>query len=232
MNLIRYIPNALTAFNLLIGCVAITLAYKGQLFTASLLVFICALFDFADGLTARLLKAYSPVGKQLDSLADMVSFGVLPAVIMFHLFERTETEFNPAFLVYFPFLIAVCSALRLAIFNIDARQSEQFIGLPTPAMAILIASFPLILWEYSWSAGILANPYFLATSILVVSMLMVSKIPLFSLKVRSFKWKTSKYAYILLISSIILLVLIKFAAIPIIIFLYIALSLIRNLTKK
>lgn len=231
MDIKKNIPNAITCLNLLTGCIAITIAFKGNLVAASLLVFLAGIFDFVDGFSARLLKAYSPVGKQLDSLADVVSFGVLPAVIMFKLLERSSGDFYPGTLMYFPFMIAIFSAIRLARFNVDERQTDSFIGLPTPAMAMLVASLPLILNDLEWTGGMLGNHYFLIAAIIVLSWLMVSNIPLFSLKIKSLKWSANKYPYILLISSAILLVFLKFAAIPIIIFLYILLSLIKKQVK-
>lgn len=166
MNAMKAIPNLLTCLNLLCGCLGITMAFYGKLDWAAYLVGIAAILDFLDGFVARILNAHSEIGKQLDSLADMVTFGVLPGIIMFHLIQRTVIPyvlatqtfefgslwngeaFDPGpmgLLPFLAFLIPVFSAIRLAIFNIDTRQSDSFIGLPTPANTILIASFPLIL---------------------------------------------------------------------------------------
>ncbi|OZA56958.1 MAG: CDP-diacylglycerol--serine O-phosphatidyltransferase, partial [Sphingobacteriales bacterium 39-40-5] len=140
----KHIPNSVTCLNLFSGCLGIVFAFQGNLIWASYAIVIAAVFDFFDGMLARLLKAYSDIGKELDSLADMVSFGVLPSVIIYQLFALSpQIDFGADWLSFSAFIIAVFSALRLAKFNIDTRQSENFIGLPTPANALLIASFPL-----------------------------------------------------------------------------------------
>ncbi|HQS50964.1 MAG TPA: CDP-diacylglycerol--serine O-phosphatidyltransferase, partial [Daejeonella sp.] len=142
----KHIPNSVTCLNLFSGCLGIVFAFQGNLIWASYAIVIAAVFDFFDGMLARLLKAYSDIGKELDSLADMVSFGVLPSVIIYQLFALSpQIDFGADWLSFSAFIIAVFSALRLAKFNIDTRQSENFIGLPTPANALLIASFPLII---------------------------------------------------------------------------------------
>jgi CDP-diacylglycerol--serine O-phosphatidyltransferase len=133
----KHFPNAITCANLFSGCVGIVLAFKGELVAASYAIFLSAIFDFFDGLASRVLKSFSGIGKDLDSLADVVSFGVLPAVIMYQLFLQGHQIDNVStYLNFIAFLIAVFSALRLAKFNTDTRQSENFIGLPTPANAI------------------------------------------------------------------------------------------------
>ncbi|MEY3679312.1 MAG: hypothetical protein RI924_1453 [Bacteroidota bacterium] len=138
----KHIPNTLTCLNLFSGCVGLVFAFENQLIFAAYAIGISAMLDFFDGMTARLLKAYSEIGKELDSLADVVSFGVLPSLIIYQLF-KTSTSVH-AYLPYLAFMIAVFSALRLAKFNVDTRQSEHFIGLPTPANALLIGSLPFI----------------------------------------------------------------------------------------
>ncbi|MBC7745258.1 MAG: CDP-diacylglycerol--serine O-phosphatidyltransferase [Flavobacterium sp.] len=225
----RHIPNFITCLHLFSGCVGIVYAFKGELIIAGYAILISALLDFLDGMIARLFKAYSEIGKQLDSLADIVSFGVLPSVIIYQLFLQSPQLGNiSTFLNYSSFLITVFSALRLAKFNIDERQSDNFIGLPTPANAILIASLPMILAQGNWffSAYIL-NPFFLFIFSLGMSILLVTEIPLISLKFKSLNFNDNLFRYILIISGIILILIFKFAAVPIIVFIYIFLSLIQ-----
>ncbi|MGB4774576.1 MAG: CDP-diacylglycerol--serine O-phosphatidyltransferase [Daejeonella sp.] len=230
----KHIPNSITCLNLFSGCLGIVYAFQGKLTYAAYAIIIAAVFDFFDGMLARLLKAYSPIGKELDSLADVVSFGVLPGVIVYHLFlQAPQLEPVSPLLNFSAFIITVFSALRLAKFNIDTRQTENFIGLPTPANAMLIASLPLILMQddFSLSAYIL-NPFFLFIFSLGMSLLLVAEVPLFSLKFKNLKFSENIYRYILLISSIILLILLKFVAVPLIIFLYFSLSLVQYKSNK
>ena len=182
---------------------------------------------------ARLLKAYSEIGKQLDSLADMVSFGVLPSVIIYQIFLLSpQTAPYSSFLNYSAFLIAVFSGLRLAKFNIDTRQTENFIGLPTPANSLLIASFPIIMEQNnSFFMNYIMNPYFLFIFSLGMGLLLVSEIPLISLKFKSLKFSDNLLRYTLIGSSLILLLLFQFAAIPIILCLYFLISFIQFRTK-
>ncbi len=225
----NHIPNAITCLNLFSGCVGIVFAFNGQLEWASAAILISAVFDFFDGMIARLLKAYSEIGKELDSLADMVSFGVLPSVIIFQLFQQAPLiEPLHPYLDYSAFLIAVFSGLRLAKFNIDHRQTENFIGLPTPANAMLIASLPLIAKEGSFFlASYIMNPFFLFIFSLGMGLLLVSEIPLMSLKFKNLDFNQNIYRYSLLAISLICIVFFKFAAVPIIIFIYIILSIIQ-----
>jgi len=228
----KHIPNFITLLNLLSGCIAITAAFNGNLVLASWLVGLAAIFDFLDGMVARLLNVKSAIGKELDSLADMVSFGVLPGVILYQLFQM-NLDIDPGIFAYVAFLIPLFSALRLAKFNTDTRQEEIFYGLPTPANAIFIASFPLILNYETWFFGfdfsnymiILINPYFLSVLSLVLSWLLVAEIPLMSLKFKNFKWADNKARYILLLLSLLLLIVFQLTGIPLIIILYIFISL-------
>lgn len=225
----KHIPNSVTCLNLFSGCLGIVFAFQGNLLWASYAIVIAAVFDFFDGMLARLLKAYSDIGKELDSLADMVSFGVLPSVIIYQLFARSpQPETGAEFLSYSAFIIAVFSALRLAKFNIDTRQSENFIGLPTPANALLIASFPFIIGESNtYFATFILNPWFLLIFSLIMSMLLVAELPLISLKFKSLKFKENLLRYVLIISSIFLLLFLRFEAVPIIIILYFLVSLLQ-----
>lgn len=225
----KHIPNFVTCLNLFSGCLGIVFAFQGNLIWASYAIVIAAIFDFFDGLLARLLKAYTDIGKELDSLADVVSFGVLPAAIIYHLFNLSpQPDFGTTWLSYSAFIIAIFSALRLAKFNIDTRQTENFIGLPTPANALLIASFPLIIEESNtYFTNFILNPWFLVIFSLIMSLLLVAEVPLISLKFKSLKFSQNLLRYILLISSLLLLLFLKFEAVPVIIVIYFLVSLIQ-----
>ncbi len=220
--MMKHLPNAITCLNLFSGCVGIVSAFNGELQWSAYAILVAAILDFLDGMVARLLKAYSHIGRELDSLADMVSFGVLPSVIIYQLFQAAGAE--NTLLAFTAFLIAIFSALRLAKFNIDTRQSEDFIGLPTPANALLIASFPFIAGN---SMGLLQEPLVLAGFSIVSGLLLVSEIRLMSLKIKSLDPAANLYRYILVFSAAILLLIFKFAAVPLIILLYFLLSFIH-----
>ena len=204
-------------------------AFNGELHFAAYAILISAVLDFLDGMLARWLKAYSEIGKQLDSLADMVSFGVLPAVTIYQIFLLSpQTAPYSSFLNYSAFLIAVFSAIRLAKFNIDTRQTENFIGLPTPANSLLIASFPIIMEQNNrFFMNYIMNPYFLFIFSLGMGLLLVSEIPLISLKFKTLKFSENLLRYALIGSSLILLILFQFAATPIILCLYFLISFIQ-----
>jgi CDP-diacylglycerol--serine O-phosphatidyltransferase len=210
----KHFPNAITCANLFSGCVGIVLAFKGELVAASYAIFLSAIFDFFDGLASRVLKSFSGIGKDLDSLADVVSFGVLPAVIMYQLFLQGHQIDNVStYLNFIAFLIAVFSALRLAKFNTDTRQSENFIGLPTPANAILIASFPIIISHNNqYYTPYLVNPYILTGFTIVMCTLLVLEVPMMSLKFKNSDFNENIYRYLLLLISAILILFFKFAA--------------------
>jgi len=244
MAIKNHIPNFITLLNLLSGCIAIVFIFKDQLAIASYLIGLAAIFDFLDGFFARLLKAQSPIGKDLDSLADVVSFGLVPGLILFKLIEYSSgISVNTGFislLPFFAFLIPLFSAYRLANFNNDERQTDVFIGLPTPANAILIASFPLILIQGTTLLGINLlgiQSLFLSTVFLVVitmllSYLLIAEIQLLSLKFKNFSWNDNKIRYIFLGICCMLLILFFYLAIPIIIILYILLSIIHTNQKS
>ena len=199
MGIIRHIPNTITSLNLLSGCFATIFALQGNFTTAFLCIIAGAVCDFCDGLAARALKAYSPMGKELDSLADMVTFGVAPAMIMY----RFQAEAN--FLVYLPLLIAVFSGLRLAKFNIDTRQSENFIGLATPSCALICGSLIYASEIYPALHDFLtAESYIVPMLSLVLCYLLVCEIPMFSFKFKSLKWEENKSRFIFLALSTIL----------------------------
>ena len=233
MSLKSQLPNILTCANMVCGSLALIMAMSldpSKLLWASYLLGIAAVFDFLDGMTARLLKSYSDFGKQLDSLADMLSFGVVPGVIMYVLILK-NANLGEEWLAYFGLIIPVFSALRLAKFNISDNECDSFIGLPTPANAILIASLPLVL-EDNCLILFIENPYLMAVLSIVLSFLLVSQISMFSLKFRSIKWSENKLQYLFLLLALILLLLFKLSAISIIIILYILFSTIRFLFNK
>lgn len=217
------IPNLMTCANLLCGCVGIVNAFRGDLLLAGTLIGVAGIFDFLDGFVARLLNQSSPIGKELDSLADVVTFGALPAFLIFRFIEQTATD-SSAWSAYLAFTLAIFSALRLAKFNIDTRQSESFIGVPTPANALLVASLPFILKYNPEFEFIILNEAVLLVYTFVMSFLLVSEIPLFALKFKTFGWKGNEIQTIFLAMSVVLLFLAKFAAVPLIIGLYILLS--------
>ena len=216
----KQIPNLLTCANLFSGCIGIVYAFNGDLKMVAFFVIISGIFDFFDGFAARLLHVKSVIGKELDSLADVISFGFLPGVIMFQLLKINSPN---DFLPYAAFIIPVFSALRLAKFNIDTRQTEDFIGLNTPMNTFFIISLPYLLDDIAW----LSNVYVLLGIILVVSYLLVSELKLFSMKINNLQWEPNKYKFIFLIISLVLLAFLKFAALPIILILYILFSQIH-----
>lgn len=234
MKIRSKLPNLLTLINLLAGCLALIAIFSEQLTIAVCLIGVALLFDFLDGAFARILKAQSDMGKELDSLADVVSFGVVPGFIMFMLMRDTVQDISSGypvdlFLPYTGLLIPLFSALRLAKFNIDPHQREIFIGLPTPASAILIASFPLILHFQSdiiWANYLLENKYVLVIITILISFLLISPIRLFSLKFKVLAWKENSTRYIFLLLSFLIILFFHFMAIPLIILLYILMSLI------
>ncbi len=225
----KEIPNLLTLGNLLAGCIGLWFVMQGDLVSASYCMFISLVCDFFDGFLARALQAYSDLGKELDSLADMVSFGVLPAFILFSLVEQScGTQCTVGlFGFYKPFMVfilALMSAYRLAKFNIDTRQSDQFIGVPTPANGILIASLPLIIhFQPEYSAYILSFKGLLIYAV-VMSYLLVCELPLLAFKFKTWDWKSNQVKFIFLIFCIAALVMLKFAAIPVLVIAYILLS--------
>lgn len=214
----KHIPNFLTSLNLLSGCIGIVFAFKGDIVLSVYLIWLALLFDFADGLSARLLNVKSDIGKELDSLADMVTFGVLPAILMFLMLQD---KFDMMGIPYLAFLIAIFSGLRLAKFNVDTRQEENFIGLPTPANALFISS--LIFFQAQ------IPDWLLIIITLLFSYLLVAELPLFSLKLKSLKWNGNEVRYIFLITAVILLAVLQLAALPFIIISYVVYSIINNL---
>jgi len=234
----KHIPNFITLLNLFSGCIALVFALQGDLQLAALFVGIAALMDFLDGFFARLLKVTSKIGKDLDSLADVVSFGVVPGAVLFALLKESlgtfvTSEPTQLLIPFAGFIIPMFSALRLAKFNSDPRQEEAFYGLPTPANAMFVASLPLILLQTSNLLGIemaylyrgLLNPVSLLALIIILSWLLIADFRLLSLKFKSLGWKQNKARFIFLILSALLILLLYFAAAPFILLLYILISL-------
>jgi CDP-diacylglycerol---serine O-phosphatidyltransferase len=223
--MIRHLPNLLTSLNLLCGCLGIVLVLEDSVWPAAYFVWAACVFDFLDGFTARTLKVSSPIGKQLDSLADVVSFGLLPAVVMYKLWPAGESDWLP----YFSFLLVVFSAIRLAIFNIDETQTHSFRGLPTPANALFISALPL---QTGWAESALNQSWVLLGITVIFSWLLVSPIRLFALKFKNYQWNENKIRFIFLLLSIALLIMLQATAIPLLILLYIGLSLGGQLFSK
>ncbi|MCF2516900.1 CDP-diacylglycerol--serine O-phosphatidyltransferase [Dyadobacter sp. CY351] len=229
----RNIPNALTCANLLCGCIGVAEAFHNNLVISCILIGIALIFDFFDGFLARLLKVSSAIGKDLDSLADMVTFGLLPAIIVYQLLMQSIPDLLGIWKAYPAFIIAIFSALRLAKFNNDPRQSDSFIGLPTPANAMLIASLPVILLtEDPFWKDIIVNTTNLLILSVVMSFMLVMEMPLIALKFKHFGWKGNEFRFLLIASTVILILTLKILAVPAIIILYILLSVVDNVTKK
>ena len=235
----KHIPNALTTLNLVCGLISVTLVLQNHLVWAAFFIFIAAVFDYLDGTAARLLKSYSELGKQLDSLADLVSFGVAPGMIIFQLLSLNCTSCNILerwhIIPYFALLIPVCSALRLAKFNIDPRQEVNFIGLPTQANGIFFASIPMIIYiqdrihtfiQLDFMVALFSNPRVLAVLAVFFSYLLISDFRLFSMKFKSMSWKENQHRFIFLILSLILLLIFSISAVPIVILAYLLLSVV------
>ena len=229
----RHIPNTITCCNLLSGCVAAVFAFKGMYPTAFAFIIAGAVFDFFDGLSARALKVSSPIGKELDSLADVITFGFAPAAMVFSwLGECVDSEFtihNSAFTAVMPFaafLLVAFSALRLAKFNVDERQTSSFIGLPTPANALFWGA--LVIGSHD---NIAAHPYgwaLVLALVILFSWLLVAEIPMFSLKFKNFSWTSNRTAYIFLLVSLALLILLGLNGLSAVIGWYIILSILTQ----
>jgi CDP-diacylglycerol--serine O-phosphatidyltransferase len=220
--MIRHIPNTLTSLNLLSGAIGIVAVFEGWAAPAAYFVWIACVFDFFDGFTARALKVSSPIGKELDSLADVISFGMLPAVIMYSMMKPVVDDYYS----FLAFSIVVFSAIRLAVFNVDETQRESFRGLPTPANALLITALPL---QSGWMADILSNSWVLVIIILVSSWLLVSPIELFALKFKNYSWKDNKTRYLFLLITLLVLAFFQAQALPLVILIYIGLSLVQKM---
>lgn len=230
----RHIPNTITCLNLFSGCIACVMAFEARYELAFLFIIIGAVFDFFDGMLARLLKAYSPIGKELDSLADDITFGVAPALIVFSFLKEPAMIYPDLlqglreYVPYFAFLLAVFSGLRLAKFNVDERQTSSFIGMPTPANALFWGALIVGGQEFLL---LHCNVIFILLAIVVFSLLLVSEIPMFSLKFKNLSWKDNKVSFIFLLVSAPLLVFLGISGFAAVIAWYIILSLFTRKNK-
>ena len=234
MFLVKYIPNTFTLANLFSGCLAVLFAVNDRMEMAALFVAMGIFFDFFDGFFARKLKVTSEVGLQLDSLADMVTSGLVPGIVMYQLLNHAQGlpwgessfTYNPS-LGWVGFAITLASAYRLAKFNVDERQNTSFIGLPTPANAIFILSIPLIMRyeEYAFAKALFTNPYVLLGITALSCFLLNAELPLFALKFKNFSWSDNIKRYVFIALCIILLIVLKYLAVPLIIIAYIVMSL-------
>ena len=234
-TIIRNIPNTITCCNLFCGCIACYMGFQGLYLQALLFIVLGAVFDFFDGMTARLLNVSSPIGKELDSLADDITFGLAPSVIAFYLFKEMQyPEFLQPIAAYIPFsafLISAFSALRLAKFNLDERQTSSFIGMPTPANALFWGSFAICIHEYELMNTLWVNPITLFILVIVMSLLLVSELPMFSLKFKNLSWKSNQVSYIFIIVTIPLIFILRISGLAATIVWYILLSLLAYRKK-
>jgi len=230
---LRHIPNVLTCLNLLCGCIGVVEAFHNNIIISCGLIGIALIFDFFDGFAARILNVSSPIGRDLDSLADMVTFGLLPSMIVYQLLMQSIPDLMGIWKAYPAFLIAIFSAIRLAKFNNDPRQSDSFIGVPTPANALLIASLPVIvLTQDEYWKTLIVNTNNLLILTVVMCYLLIAEIKLIALKFKTFGWQGNEFRYSFLVLTVLLLTLFKILAIPLILVIYIILSVTANFTKK
>lgn len=229
----KHIPNAITCCNLMSGCLATAAAFGGFTKTAVLMIIVGAVFDFFDGMIARLLGVSGPMGKELDSLADVVTFGVAPSAILFYLFSEVQ---YPAFMApivrfvpYTAFLMAAFSALRLAKFNLDTRQTTSFIGLPTPANALFWGS--LVVGQHDFLVSNMFNGVFLFFFMFLFCLLLVAEVPLFALKFKNLSWQDNKIKWIFLLGCLPCFLL-GYSCFAAIIVWYVLLSLVSPLLSK
>lgn len=232
--IVRNIPNSITCCNLISGCIATYNAFLGDIRMALLWIIVGAVFDFFDGMSARLLKVSSPIGKELDSLADDITFGFAPSAIIFY--ELSIMEYPSELLIlkpylpYFAFVMAAYSALRLAKFNLDERQSLGFIGLPTPANALFWGALFVGAQNFMESTA-----YMLPVVLLMICVscwLLIAEVPMFALKFKQWGWKGNEVKYIFLISCLPLLMIFGITAFSVIIAWYVVLSVVVNIRKK
>lgn len=240
----KHIPNFFTLMNIVSGFIAIVFAFQDDLLLAFYFIMAAAFFDFVDGGVARLLDAQSEVGKQLDSLCDVVSFGVAPGVILFSMMRQTLgvdfpleislIKVGDLALLISVALVPAFSALRLAKFNVDTRQTSSFIGLPVPANALLISALGVVAMSSSelWHSDLLTNPYFLLALTLVQSYLLNSSLPMFALKFKNLKWKDNSLPFLFLGVSLFMIIFIGIGGIALSIIMYIVLSVILRILNK
>jgi len=246
MNLKRHIPNLITLGNLLFGTIAVIFAVNNDFEKTALFVVLGIFLDFFDGFFARILNVQGELGKQLDSLADMVTSGVVPGIVMYKLLEMTlhansysstssffENEFVIQYLPYFGLLLTLGACYRLAKFNIDERQSDSFIGMPTPAMSLFVVFLPIINYQtdVEWVINLLNNSWFYVAVTILLTYVMNAELSLLSLKFKSYKLQGNLLKYLLILGSLILIYLLHYASIPVIILFYLVLSVINNISK-
>ncbi|OGX84289.1 CDP-alcohol phosphatidyltransferase family protein [Hymenobacter glacialis] len=229
----KHLPNAVTCLNLLCGCLALTNIFAGKLEIGAYFVAVAAVADFLDGLVARALRVSSAIGKDLDSLADMVSFGVVPGAIFFELLTRSVKSGGlPEWVPYVGFLVSIFSALRLAKFNNDTRQTTSFIGLPTPACTLVVASLPLILaYDQFGLSDFILNPWLLLGLTVLLSGLLVAELPLFALKFKNLRWADNRRRFMFLLLAVGLVLVLKAAAVPLVVLLYVLLSVPKTAAR-
>jgi CDP-diacylglycerol--serine O-phosphatidyltransferase len=228
-EVIKHIPNILTLCNLTCGCVGIVYAFQGDIQTGGIMIWIGALFDFFDGFAARMLKQFSTIGKDLDSLADLITFCFLPGTIIYVIINQNSS--NP-FIPFLGYLLVIFGALRLAKFNNDTRQADTFYGLPVPASAIFVSAFPFVVsGTFQTFHSVLSNPYIMVGVAVLLSILMVSDIRLMSLKFKDFSFKANWQRFLLLLIAIVLILLFKIMALPLVILLYVVFSLALNISE-
>jgi CDP-diacylglycerol--serine O-phosphatidyltransferase len=247
----EWIPNGITILNLLCGCIATVFAFNDDLIIAGIFVAAGIFFDFFDGLFARLLKVSSPLGGELDSMADLITSGVVPGIVMYQMINDAlgvnlledpyaykiaaeDYVISHPFVALLGFLITAASSLRLARFNLDTRQMDSFIGFPTPANAIFIISLGIIAQttEMDWIYSILDNPYILILITLLSCFLLNAELPLFALKFKSFGFKGNEIRWIFLVLCLVLIFTLQLYSVPCIIVLYVSMSLIKNMTEQ
>ncbi len=253
MTFKKHIPNLITLLNLLSGTIAVYFAVKEQLVLAAFFVFLGIFFDFFDGFAARLLNVQGELGKQLDSLADVVTSGVVPGIVLFQLMQKslnngrwnkganlitdliTKDYFTGNFFIsIIGLFFTLAAAYRLAKFNIDDRQTSSFIGLPVPAATLVVLALPLIL-AYSNSEvanTLIENVWFLIGLTFLLCYFMNAEIPLFSLKFKDYSWNNNKIKFVFIALTALLSIVLKFIAIPVVIVLYVLLSIVENKEKS
>ena len=235
MNIKKHIPNIITLLNLFCGCIALVFVSEDQFFLAFCLVCLGIFLDFFDGFFARLFHVSSPLGLQLDSLADMVTSGVVPGYVMYKLLSMESAFGSQSYIPFVGFVITLGACYRLANFNIDTRQTDSFIGLPTPANALFFLSIPLFSEQLLLNEAapeFIFNKWFYVVLCFVSAYIMNAEIPLFSLKIKNFNVRTHSLQIIFLVSSVLFLVIFKYLGIPIVIIFYVLLSVIQNKMSK
>jgi CDP-diacylglycerol--serine O-phosphatidyltransferase len=238
MILKKYLPNLLTLGNLFCGIIATIFAVEGNFNLVGLFVVIGIFLDFFDGFLARILNVKGDLGKQLDSLADMVTSGLVPGIVMFNLLANNQhildLSITSSFLPFLGLIVTLGACYRLAKFNIDTRQLESFVGLPTPAMSLFVISLPLIQQssEIEFIQNLIANDYFLCGVAFLLTYLMNAELPLFSLKFKEYSIKNNATKYFFLATSLLLLIFLHYTSIPLIVLFYVVLSMIINYKKE